>query len=135
MDWHFSRKSWYGWPLTANARCSIVGIMEWKRSEFEQVSQSVASYGTIQRRGYIRGPFGIAKDRGDWIIFHLPTGMMFLYSVWPTLAEAKRYAEALLARGAWGDAALCNHPHRFNTICDEVADALGEPRRTMRRIC
>ena len=83
----------------------------------------------------VRGVFGVAKDHGDWLIFHLPTGMMFLYSAWPTLTEAKRFADALLEREAWNDPKLAEHPHRFNMICDEIADVLGEPRRTMRRIC
>jgi len=127
----FSQKYWYGWCLTACARWVTVDIMGWKKADFE----TRAPHRTILRRGYVRGVFGVAKDHGDWLIFHLPTGMMFLYSAWPTLTEAKRFADALLEREAWNDPKLAEHPHRFNMICDEIADVLGEPRRTMRRIC
>jgi hypothetical protein len=90
-----------------------------------------------------RAAFGIAKvRRGEWLIFHLPSGYTFLYSRWPTLAEAKRYAEALLNwRGeelnhakAWDDSDLGEHPDRFNMACHEIADTLGFPRRQMTSI-
>lgn len=103
--------------------------MKWTRTEFV----TRASHGPIHRKGYTSGTFSIARDRGDWLIFHQPTGMLFLYSEWPTLAAAKKFADRL-AEWPWDDDKLHRHPEAFNESCHIVAQELGFERRKMTRI-
>ena len=100
---------------------------KWTKQPFD----TSGADGRIHRVGYVCGAFAIARDTGDWLIFHLPTGMSFNYSVWPSLRDAKRFAEQLLAADRWDDRKLHQHPERFHQVCHEIADRLGGERRRM----
>ncbi len=100
-------------------------IPTWERGSFGSLTAS----GPIAHVGYVRGPFGISKFCRDWTIFHLPTGYTFLYSDWPTLGEAKRFAEALADAGDWSSKTLHRKPDEFNAACHSVAKGLGHEAR------
>jgi hypothetical protein len=106
--------------------------MRWIRAEFD----TMASHGPIHRKGYVCDSFAIAKDRQDqdWGIYHLPTGMSFIYSYWPTLSAAKLFAGELMKRGKWNNKNMDRNPSAFHLACDEAADSLGVERRKMVRI-
>ena len=99
--------------------------MKWTKGDFT----TRASHGPIDRHGYIHVPFAIERNYGVWTIYHMPTGMSFLYSEWPTFREARRFAEALIVRGRWNDPKLSEHHQKFNSICHEEAQGLGYSRR------
>lgn len=99
--------------------------MTWTRSDF----CTRASYGPIQRRGWMCGSFSVSRDRGDWLIFHMPTGMMFAYSYWKSARDAKLFAEALMEKGDWSDYKLDSHAKVFNETCHAIAKSLGIKRR------
>lgn len=100
--------------------------MKWSRAKFD----TRAVRGPIHRHGYTCGSFGLAKDR-EWVLYHLPTGMEFLYSYWDTAREAKRFAESLLGKGDWNSKTLNRRAIAFHQVCHGVAEELGIKRRHM----
>ncbi len=105
--------------------------MNWRRKDFD----TRASQRPIHRSGYVHKPFGIAKDRREWFIYHLPTGMSFNYSQWPSLEKAKLFAEALITKGDWSSKGLVKTPRPFLRACHAVANELGVEHRHMLPVC
>ena len=100
-------------------------MAKWQKQSFT----TRAAHGSIVRTGRVCGAFAIEHAGGVWTIYHLPTGMSFPYSEWPTFVEAREFAEMLLHVDAWADPELDHHPDRFNRLCDEIADVLCVERR------
>ena len=103
-----------------------MSMSKWVKGEFESKTAS----GPRKHKGYINGEFGISKYRSEWDIYHLPTGCTFAYSRWPSLGDARWFADALIARGPWPfRSAEPRAVNRFNRACDDIADAAGIDRR------
>lgn len=82
--------------------------------------------GRIQRLGYSKGCFSIDQiGRCEWCIYHKPTGMAFLYSYWPTLTEAKDFAERMMRRGPWHK----RNTKEFCLACHDEAVSMGIKKR------
>lgn len=100
----------------------------WEKSEFTTKTAD----GPISRKGYVKSVFGIERLRGEWVIYHLPTGMTFLYSYeWPSLRDAVRFADRLLEAGDWSDKKISLQPAKFNAACHALAKECGMNERRM----